>query len=229
MVIRMEGVGRTFDGVVPVHALRKVTLQIAQGDYVSVVGPSGAGKSTLLSIMGLLDRPSCGEYWLGGQATSAMSESQRAAWRSVHLGFVFQAFHLLDDRDVLGNVELGMAYRSLTPAERTTRAHGALVRVGLTDRALASPRTLSGGERQRVAIARALANQPSVILADEPTGNLDTTTARRILADLESLNEDGTALVVVTHDPDTAARARRRISVIDGVVTVGETNRRRIP
>jgi putative ABC transport system ATP-binding protein len=192
---------------------------IPPGDSVAVVGPSGSGKSTLLSLLGLLDRPSEGDYLVGGLTTATLSERARTALRSHTFGFVFQAFHLLDDRDTSENVELGMLYGPLPAKRRRELADAAVARVGLEHRAHAHPATLSGGERQRVAIARAIAARPGVLLCDEPSGNLDSANAESVLDLLLSLNTDGVTLIVVTHDPQVAGHMKRQLSVRDGVVT----------
>ena len=209
---------KTYPGDVPVHALTGVTLGIGDGEAVSVVGPSGSGKSTLLNILGLLDRPSQGDYRIGCVDTGGLSETARTALRAHTFGFVFQSFHLLDDRDVVGNVELGMLYGRRGPKERRARAADAVHRVGLDHRAGSRPRTLSGGERQRVAIARAIAGRPAVLLCDEPTGNLDSATADGIMQLLRSLNHEGLTLVVVTHDASVARSMPRTVRVRDGQV-----------
>lgn len=210
---------KVYPGDSPVEALAPTTLSINRGEALAVVGPSGSGKSTLLNLLGLLDRPTFGSLRLQGTPTEELSESQRTAWRGQVLGFVFQAFHLLDDRNVLGNVELGMLYGPIPPKERAVRAIEAVERVGLSSRARAHPSTLSGGERQRVAIARAIAPGPRILLCDEPTGNLDSVNSKIVLDLLLSLNADGVTLIVVTHDPTVAARLPRHLTVRDGVVT----------
>jgi len=177
-----------------------LTCTIEPGESVAVVGPSGSGKSTLLNILGLLDRPTEGDYLIGGMSTADLGETSRTALRAHTFGFVFQAFHLLEDRDVVRNVELGMLYGPTRPTERRIRAEAAVKRVGLSRRAAAMPGTLSGGERQRVAIARAIASQPRVLLCDEPSGNLDTANAEAVLDLLLMLNQEGVTLIVVTHD-----------------------------
>jgi putative ABC transport system ATP-binding protein len=219
--LQLNAVAKTYAGPVPVPALRSFTARIEPGESVAVVGPSGSGKSTLLNILGLLDRPSGGEYLIGDVSTEQLGEGARTALRAHTFGFVFQAFHLLDDRDVVRNVELGMLYGPTPPAERRARAVAAVARVGLSDRAAAMPRTLSGGERQRVAIARAIAPTPRVLLCDEPSGNLDSANADAVLDLLLALNAEGVTLIVVTHDLDVAARMRRRLTVRDGIVTDG--------
>jgi putative ABC transport system ATP-binding protein len=216
--LELVELAKTYPGDVPVHALAGVTLVIGEGEAVSIVGPSGSGKSTLLNVLGLLDRPSAGTYRVGGVDTSGLSETARTALRAHTFGFVFQSFHLLDDRDVVSNVELGMLYGGIRPRERRARAANAVRRVGLDHRAGSRPRTLSGGERQRVAIARAIAGRPTVLLCDEPTGNLDSATADGIMRLLRSLNREGLTLVVVTHDVSVARSMPRTVRVRDGQV-----------
>ena len=219
--IELRDVTRSFSGPPEVQALKGVSVSIADGEYVSITGPSGSGKSTMLNILGLLDRPTVGEYRLGGVLTGVLDEDERAAVRARHLGFVFQAFHLLSRRTALQNVLLPMLYNGTPRAEREPRAREALERVGLRHRTDFLPGTLSGGERQRVAVARAVASRPRVLLADEPTGNLDQATSAGIMALFEELHADGLTLVVITHDEDVARRASRRIRLSDG--RVGET------
>jgi putative ABC transport system ATP-binding protein len=217
-VVELVGVSRSFPGPPAVHAVRDVDLVIRRGDYVSIAGPSGSGKSTLLHVMGLLDRPTAGTYRLDGVDTHAMPEGERAAWRGRRIGFVFQAFHLLAHRSVAENVELAMIYTGVPRRRRAERALAALDRVGLGHRVAFSPATLSGGERQRVAIARALVGEPSLLLADEPTGNLDSGTAASILDLFDDLHRDGLTLAVVTHDEAVSRRAERRVGTVDGSV-----------
>ncbi|MFE5485706.1 ABC transporter ATP-binding protein [Streptomyces sp. NPDC056527] len=217
-VIDFEGMTLTYPGTPPVEALRPFDLTIHRGDYLTVVGPSGSGKSTFLNIAGLLDRPTGGTYRLDGIDTAALRDSERAGLRGSRIGFVFQSFHLLPHRSSLENVMLSMTYNGIARAERVTRAREALVRVGLGHRVDAVPTRMSGGERQRVAIARALVSRPSLLLCDEPTGNLDTTTAQQILGLLDELHEDGITLIVITHDPEVAARGRRTVTIRDGLL-----------
>ena len=216
--IELRDVTRSFPGPPEVQALKGVNVSIADGEYVSITGPSGSGKSTMLNILGLLDRPTVGEYRLGGVLTQTLGEDDRAALRARHLGFVFQAFHLMSRRTALQNVLLPMLYNGTPRAEREPRAREALERVGLGHRTDFLPGTLSGGERQRVAVARAVASRPRVLLADEPTGNLDSVTSAEIMALFEELHADGLTLVVITHDEDVARRAARRIRLTDGRV-----------
>jgi putative ABC transport system ATP-binding protein len=199
-----------------VQALKAVNLSVHTGDYVSIVGPSGSGKSTMLNILGLLDRPTVGEYRLAGSLTGDLTDDQRAGLRAHRLGFVFQAFHLMPRRTVLENVMLPMLYSGAPRAERETRARESLDRVGLAHRVGFLPGVLSGGERQRVAVARAVVTRPRVLLADEPTGNLDQATTAEIMSLFEGLNDDGLTLVIITHDQSVAARARRTLRITDG-------------
>ncbi|MGY2080091.1 ABC transporter ATP-binding protein [Modestobacter sp. SYSU DS0657] len=217
--IELRDVTRSFPGPPEVQALKGVSVSVADGEYVSIIGPSGSGKSTMLNILGLLDRPTVGEYRLGGVLTSALADDERAAVRARQLGFVFQAFHLMSRRTVLENVLLPMLYNGTPRAEREPRAREALDRVGLNHRVGFLPGTLSGGERQRVAVARAVASRPRVLLADEPTGNLDQATSAEIMVLFEELHADGLTLVVITHDGAVARRAERRIRLADGRVS----------
>jgi len=202
-----------------VDALRGVSLEIAPGDHVALIGPSGSGKSTLMHLLGGLDRPTGGELYIGGRNVATLSPGELAALRNETIGFVFQAFHLLARTSAVDNVALPLVYRGLRAAERRRRAAATLERVGMGHRLDHRPSQLSGGEQQRVAIARALVTEPVVLLADEPTGNLDTTTGQAVLDLLEELNaERGVALVIVTHDQEVAGRARRQIAMRDGVI-----------
>ena len=199
-----------------VHALRGVSLDIAAGEFVAIMGASGSGKSTLMNILGCLDQPSTGEYRLAGEAVQGMAGDQLAAIRNRHIGFVFQQFNLLPRTSALENVELPMVYAGVRAAGRQRRALAALQKVGLAERAAHTPAELSGGQQQRVAIARALVNEPQLILADEPTGALDTQTSEDIMRLLAGLNAQGLTVVLVTHEHDIAAWARRRIVFRDG-------------
>ncbi len=222
-VVAVEDVTRLYqlDGIT-VPALRGVSLRIERGDYLAIVGPSGSGKSTLMHLLGGLDRPTSGRLFLGGRDASSLSASDLARVRNGVTGFVFQSFHLLARTSARDNVALPLIYRGLRRAQRRRLAEEALARVGLTHRMDHRPNQLSGGEQQRVAIARALVTEPSVLLADEPTGNLDSQSGAAVLDLLEELNtERGVAVAVVTHDPSVASRARRRITMRDGVI-VGE-------
>ncbi|MFD0348947.1 ABC transporter ATP-binding protein [Kitasatospora aburaviensis] len=215
-MIRLRGVARTFPGPPPVTALHPADLDVASGEYVAVVGPSGSGKSTFLNLLGLLDRPSAGTYELDGVDTGALSEADRSALRGSRIGFVFQSFHLLPYRTAEENVMLGRLYHRTARSGRRKAARQVLERVGLGHRIGALPARMSGGERQRVAIARALVNRPSLLLCDEPTGNLDSVTAGRVLELFEELNAGGLSLLVITHDREVAARARRTVGIRDG-------------
>ena len=217
-VVAMRGLSRVFDSTPPVHALREVDLDIHRGDYVSIVGPSGSGKSTLLHVMGCLDRPTAGTYHLDGIDVADLTDGERTGLRGQRLGFVFQAYHLMSHRTVRENVEAAGLYDATPRRERRRRAEEALERVGLADRIDFSPRRLSGGECQRVAIARALLTSPSLLLADEPTGNLDTATTASVLDLLEHLCDEGLTLVMVTHDVGVSQRARRVLRMVDGVL-----------
>jgi putative ABC transport system ATP-binding protein len=212
-------VRRTYelDGV-SVPALRGVSLTVAPGDYLAVVGASGSGKSTLMHLLGALDRPTAGTLVIGGRDVATLSAPEMARLRNETIGFVFQSFHLLPRTTALDNVALPLVYRGVSRRERRARAAAMLERVGLAHRTGHRPSQMSGGEQQRVAIARALVTGPSVLLADEPTGNLDSATGESVLALLESLNADGVAVVLVTHDKDVAARARRQIVMRDGLI-----------
>jgi putative ABC transport system ATP-binding protein len=218
-VIELGGLARTYPGPPPVLALRPADLVIEAGDYVAVTGPSGSGKSTLLHLLGLLDTPTGGTYLLDGLDTSALGDKDRSALRGSRIGFVFQSFHLLPYRTALENVLLAQIYNRTPRAERLTRAADALDGVGLGHRLHALPTTLSGGEAQRVAIARALVNQPSLLLCDEPTGNLDSRNAATVMELLDRLNAAGFTIVVITHDANVASHARRTIAISDGVLS----------
>ena len=210
------------DGVT-VPALRGVSLAIGRDDYVAIVGTSGSGKSTLMHLLGALDRPTSGTLLIGGRDVATLNPAEMARLRNETIGFVFQSFHLLARTTAQDNVALPLVYRGVGRRERRDRAAAMLDRVGLAHRIGHRPNQMSGGEQQRVAIARALVTGPSVLLADEPTGNLDSTTGQSVLALLESLNADGVAVVVVTHDRDVAARARRQIVMRDGLIVTTES------
>ena len=217
-VLELRGAARIFPGPPEVQALKPTDLRIERGDYVSIVGPSGSGKSTLLHLLGLLDRPTAGEYLVDGIPTVAASEDERAVLRGESIGFVFQAFHLLDRRTVLDNVLLATLYSGVPRHERRERALAALDRVGLSHRVDFHPGVLSGGERQRVAVARAVVADPRVLLADEPTGNLDTVSSAAVLELFDELHGEGLTLVVITHDMSVADRAQRRVRITDGTL-----------
>jgi len=213
----MQGIVKTYDaGELAVQALRGIDLRIDAGQMVAVIGPSGSGKSTLMHILGCLDAPSEGRYLLEGRDVSSLSGFQLAAIRNQKIGFVFQTFNLLPKATLQRNVELPLLYAGLTGAERKASAREALARVGLVERAKHRPAELSGGQRQRAAIARAIVNQPSLILADEPTGNLDTKTGLEILELFDRMHEKGETIVIVTHDPRIAERCERVVSIVDG-------------
>ncbi len=215
-VVEMIGISRSYRGPSEVHAVRDVNLTISAGEYLSIIGPSGSGKSTLLHLLGLLDRPTRGRYLLDGFDVSRLSERRRSFLRGERIGFVFQAFHLLAHRSVLENVGLSLLYRPISKRERLERSRETLDRVGLGHRVDFDPLKLSGGERQRVAIARALVAEPSLLLADEPTGNLDSANAESVLDAFDKLHADGLTLAVVTHNEDVSLRADRRVRIVDG-------------
>lgn len=215
-VIAFSGVGLTYPGPPAVTALHPCDLRIDQGEFVTVVGPSGSGKSSLLNIVGLLDAPTRGTYVLDGIDTGSVGEANRAALRSERIGFVFQSFHLLPHRSAQENVELAMVYQRRPRRERRERAAAVLRRVGIGHRLQSLPTQLSGGERQRVAIARALVADPSLLLCDEPTGNLDSRTAASVLDLLHGLHRDGMTIVVITHDAQVAAQGQRTVTLHDG-------------
>lgn len=217
--IVLENVSKTYAmGDVAVHALRAITLRIARGEYVAIMGPSGSGKSTLMNLIGCLDRPSSGRYVLDGEDVAHLDDEQLAKIRLQKLGFIFQAFNLLPRATALRNVSLPLFYAGVPTKERDLRAADLLRELGLEGRARHRPAQLSGGEQQRVAIARALANDPAVLLADEPTGNLDSRTSDEILAIFDRLNEAGRTIVLVTHDETIAGRARRTVRLLDGAL-----------
>jgi putative ABC transport system ATP-binding protein len=218
-LIELAGVTKAYpSGDVPVEALRGVSFVIRNGEFVAIMGPSGSGKTTLLAILGCLDRPTTGSYRLGGQEMSNLSETQRARARGTQIGFVFQAYNLVPRSSAYKNVELPLVYARVPARERRRRVLDALDEVGLADRTAHMPSQLSGGQQQRVAIARALVARPSVVLADEPTGNLDSTSAGEVLALLEGLNGLGTTIVLVTHATEVARRAARILRVADGLI-----------
>ena len=223
VVILTHKLTREYDmGSETVRALRGVSIQIRKNEYVAVMGPSGSGKSTLMNLVGCLDTPTSGEYWLNSQKVSDLVDDELARIRNKEIGFVFQTFNLLPRADALHNVELPLIYAGLGSKERRARAADALQRVGLGDRMDHRPNELSGGQRQRVAIARALVNNPSILLADEPTGNLDSTTGMEIMALFRELHDSGQTVVMVTHEQDVAAQAARVITLRDGLVATDQ-------
>jgi len=216
-MIELKDLWRTYQvGDSQVHALHGVDLTIGRGDYLAVIGPSGSGKSTLLNILGCLDRPTSGSYFFDGRDVGQLSDVERTKLRQDQIGFVFQFFHLLARLTAQGNVELPMLFAGVSRAERRSKAAEALASVGLEDRAHHRPDQLSGGQRQRVAIARAVVMDPGLVLADEPTGNLDKASAFEVMDLLEAMNRDGQTVVLVTHDPEVAARAKNRVRMDDG-------------
>ena len=222
-MIELRQINRIFQvGDEKVHALQDIDLSFEHGEYVSIMGPSGSGKSTLLNILGLLDKPTSGTYLLDGIDTTSMSDNQQADVRRNKIGFVFQSFHLISRLTAAENIGLPLTLAGMPPKERDIRVMDVLESVGLTDRAEHRPDQLSGGQRQRVAIARATILRPTILLADEPTGNLDQSSGESVIEVLEGLNSEGIILLVVTHDPDIGGRARRRIRMVDGRISVDE-------
>lgn len=218
-MITLKDVDRIFQvGDEEVHALKDVALHIAAGEYVSVMGPSGSGKSTLLNLLGLLDRPTRGTYHLDGVLTTELSDNQQAQVRRHKVGFIFQSFHLIPRLTAAGNVELPLILAGVDPHERQTKVTNALDALGLSERSDHRPDQLSGGQRQRVAMARAIVMEPKVLLADEPTGNLDRASGQDVIDIMEELNQRGITLIVVTHDPLLGKRATRRIRMVDGYI-----------
>lgn len=222
-LISMRNIWKTYQmGEEQLHALRGVSFDVKKGEYVAIIGPSGSGKSTLMNLIGCLDSPSKGEYWINGHQVADMSDDELARIRNKEIGFVFQTFNLLSRATALHNVELPLIYAGMKAAERHEKAQAALASVELGDRVLHKPNELSGGQRQRVAIARALVNHPSILLADEPTGALDTKTSYEIMALFEKLHEEGNTIILVTHEPDIAERAHRVITIRDGEIEKDE-------
>jgi putative ABC transport system ATP-binding protein len=227
-MIIVENLWRTYDmgSEQQVHALRGVDLKIKHNEYVAIMGPSGSGKSTLMNLIGCLDTPSQGRYWLNGQLVSELDDDQLARIRNKEIGFVFQTFNLLARASSLHNVELPLIYNGTPAAERLVRARKALADVGLESRMMHNPNELSGGQRQRVAVARALVNNPSIILADEPTGNLDSKTGVEIMSLFDTLHSRGNTIVLVTHEPDIAEYAHRVVHIRDGQIYSDEPSKR---
>ena len=224
-LIRLEGVQKLFfTDEMETHALADIHLEIRDGEFAEVMGPSGCGKSTLLSLVGLLDTPTEGSYWLDGEPVANLTASERARVRNRHIGFIFQAFNLIGDLTVYENVELPLTYRGMAAAERKERVHRALERVGMGHRMDHYPSQLSGGQQQRVAAARAVVGDPLILLADEPTGNLDSTNGEAVMDLLKELHGEGSTILMVTHDPRYSAYAERTINLFDGRV-VGEEDR----
>jgi putative ABC transport system ATP-binding protein len=226
VVIKTEDLWKTYEmGSEKLHALRGVSLDINKGEYVAIMGPSGSGKSTLMNLIGCLDTPSSGSYWLAGRLVSQLDDDELAYIRNKEIGFVFQTFNLLPRATALHNVELPMIYNGTPSEERLDRAKKSLAQVDLTDRMMHKPNELSGGQRQRVAIARALVNSPSILLADEPTGNLDSQTGEEIMGLFARLHQGGNTIILVTHEPDIAAHAHRVIRLRDGKIEKDERTR----
>src|SRR2546421_6682214 len=222
-LISMRDIWKTYQmGSEEVHALHGVSFDVQRGEYVAIIGPSGSGKSTLMNLIGCLDTPTKGQYWINGKNVSEMEDDELARIRNKEVGYVFQTFNLLARSTALHNVELPLIYAGMSSAERHEKAKQSLASVELTDRMMHKPNELSGGQRQRVAIARALVNHPSILLADEPTGALDTHTSNEIMNLFEKLHSEGNTIIVVTHEPDIAARAYRVISIRDGMIEKDE-------
>ncbi len=223
MMIKLQNICRYFQvGDETVHALDNVSLDIQQGDYISVMGPSGSGKSTLLNLLGLLDQGDSGTYQFEERELTTLSEEQRAQFRREKIGFIFQSFHLIPRLTAAENIGLPLTLAGIAPAARNSRVQQALESLDMLDRANHRPAQLSGGQQQRVAIARAMIMHPPLLLADEPTGNLDSHSGREVIRTLETLNRDGVTLIVVTHDMQLGRRARRRISMVDGKITADQ-------
>ncbi|QQS43149.1 MAG: ABC transporter ATP-binding protein [Acidobacteriota bacterium] len=225
-MIKMRGIWKTYQmGNEQLHALRDVSFDVRRGEYLAIIGPSGSGKSTLMNLIGCLDTPTKGEYWINGEQVAKMTDDELARIRNKEIGFVFQTFNLLARATALHNVELPLIYAGIGSSERHEKAVDALKSVELGDRVTHRPNELSGGQRQRVAIARALVNHPSILLADEPTGALDTHTSAEIMNLFEKLHEEGNTIIVVTHETEVAERAHRIISIRDGEIEKDEKTR----
>jgi putative ABC transport system ATP-binding protein len=223
MLISMKNIWKTYQmGTEELHALRDVSFEVKRNEYLAIIGPSGSGKSTLMNLIGCLDSPTKGEYWINGNLVSDMSDDELARIRNKEIGFVFQTFNLLARATALHNVELPLIYAGMRASERHDQAQAALASVELGDRVTHRPNELSGGQRQRVAIARALVNHPSILLADEPTGALDSKTSYEIMHLFEKLHEEGNTIILVTHEPDIAERAHRIITIRDGRIESDE-------
>jgi putative ABC transport system ATP-binding protein len=222
-IIRMQNIWKTYQmGTEELHALRDVSFEVKRNEYLAIIGPSGSGKSTLMNLIGCLDSPTQGDYWINGNLVSDMTDDELARIRNKEVGFVFQTFNLLARATALHNVELPLIYAGLRSAERHDKALAALAAVELGDRVTHRPNELSGGQRQRVAIARALVNHPSILLADEPTGALDSKTSQEIMLLFEKLHDEGNTIIVVTHEPDIAKRAHRILTIRDGRIESDE-------
>jgi putative ABC transport system ATP-binding protein len=222
-LIHMKNIWKTYQmGTEELHALRDVSFDVKKNEYLAIIGPSGSGKSTLMNLIGCLDSPSKGDYWINGNLVSDMTDDELARIRNKEVGFVFQTFNLLARATALHNVELPLIYAGMRAADRHDQAQAALASVELGDRVMHRPNELSGGQRQRVAIARALVNNPSILLADEPTGALDSKTSQEIMILFEKLHAEGNTIILVTHEPDIAARAHRIITIRDGIIESDE-------
>ncbi len=230
VLIRLEGIQKIcLTEEMETHALEDIHLEIRDGEFAEVMGPSGCGKSTLLSLIGLLDTPTAGEYWLDGEPVSGLNASERAEVRNRHIGFIFQAFNLIGDLTVFENVELPLIYGGVQAGDRREKVHRALERVGMSHRMDHYPSQLSGGQRQRVAAARAVVGDPLILLADEPTGNLDSTNGEAVMDLLKELHAEGSTILMVTHDPRYSAYAERTIHLFDGRITDEETESVEVP
>jgi putative ABC transport system ATP-binding protein len=227
-MLKLHGIARVYrDNEVSHQALHNVNIEVGQGEFVAVMGPSGCGKSTLLNIMGLLDRPTAGQYFFNGEAVTQAADARLSEIRKAHIGVVFQAFNLLEELSVYRNVEMALLYRHLSSGERRKRVESVLDNVGMAHRARHHPQQLSGGQQQRVALARAIVGGPSLLLADEPTGNLDSSNGQQVMELLKRLNGEGTTIVMVTHNPFDADYAQRTINLFDG--TVALESKRSVP